>query len=122
MKKLILTIALVLTGYVAQAQSIGVVTYTWKERREIIIGQWSKFRSKRHRNRIGYINTTEATLNELQFILDTYELAFEDHQVDADGDKFWTIDPGYDYVSYVFFLEEIPFNNYSSLLILTVRK
>jgi hypothetical protein len=121
MKKVILTVALALIGHIAEAQSIGVVTYTRKERKEIIIGQWSKFRGKAHRNRVGYINTTDLVRDELQFILDSHDMFFEEYQVDAEGDKFWTIDAGYGYTSYVFFLEEKPFAGYSSILILTLE-
>jgi len=122
MKKLVLTVALALIGYIAEAQSVGVVTYTRKERKEVIIGQWSKFRGKTHRNRIGYFNTPELVQNELQFILDLHNIPFEEHQVYAEGDKFWTIDAGYNYISYVFLIERKPFEGYSSILIITEKK
>lgn len=121
MKKLILTVALALFGFTASAQSSGVYTYKFEDRKTLIIGQWVRFKGLNQKDRITFLDKTEKAKNELFLILELHGFGFEDAIVEEDGDHVWAIDMENGFVLYVIYGENNVLKDYSQIVLITQK-
>ena len=105
MKKIILTLVLLLTTLVSNAQ-IGVITI--KKNQTVPLNMWYTIDEKDRENNI-YITFEDEDLaiNTLGNILAQFDMDVDDPtDEDVDGDPYWTVEQENGYISDIYYIKE----------------
>lgn len=101
MKKTMLTVILVVTSFILNAQQ-GIITVK-DIKADVPVAQWYVIAHKEYMNHAFFYASDSSTLDELKEILkkDDQDIDFP-KGVDEDGDEFWVISHENDFVSHVY--------------------
>ena len=108
MKKLILTLTLLLTTIISSAQ-IGVITV--KKNENVPLNMWYTINEKDRENNI-YITfeNEDLAVYSLEKLLSQFDMEIElPNDKDVDGDPYWTVEQENGYVSDIYYIKEKDF-------------
>ncbi len=97
MKKIFL-LALLMHFVSPTNAQIGVLTL--KKRDDVYYGQW--FTLKKNENQLFLVDNEKNADAALQRLLAPYEIAYEDAEIDEDGDLFWVVESNNGFTSKVY--------------------
>ena len=121
MKKLILTVAVALIGFGANSQLSGVYTYTFKDRKTLITGQWVRFKGLKLKHRITFLDKTADAKQQLNMILEYHGINYDDFTLDNEENYSWSIDMNNGFILHVVYQEDAIFPGYAQLLLITEK-
>lgn len=116
MKKLILTLIMLLTTLVSNAQ-IGVITI--KKNQTVPLNMWYTIDEKGRENNI-YITFEDEDLAiyTLDYLLSHYDMDIElPNDKDVDGDPYWTVEQENGYDSDIYYIKEKNFPLYTITIV-----
>ena len=108
MKKLILTLTLLLTTIISSAQ-IGVITV--KKNENVPLNMWYTINEKDRENNL-YITfeNEDLAVYSLEKLLSQFDMEIElPSDKDVDGDPYWTVEQENGYVSDIYYIKEKDF-------------
>lgn len=108
MKKLILTLTLLLATFISSAQ-IGVITI--KKNQSVPLNMWYTIDEKDRENNI-YITfeNEDLAVYSLEKLLSQFDMEIElPNDKDVDGDPYWTVEQENGYVSDIYYIKEKDF-------------
>jgi len=108
MKKLILTLTLLLTTLISNAQ-IGVITV--KKNENVPLNMWYTINEKDRENNL-YITfeNEDLAVYSLEKLLSQFDMEIElPSDKDVDGDPYWTVEQENGYVSDIYYIKEKDF-------------
>lgn len=118
MKKIILTMAMLLAGLAATAQN-GIVTVQ-SNAKEVPVAQWYIVLNKKLDNHAFFYAETSTAVDEIESMLFADGQSFSDPEgMDDDNDPYWEITRESGFVTYIYFVRGKAGDEYSSIITVT---
>jgi hypothetical protein len=118
MKKIILTMAMLLAGLTATAQN-GIITVdNYKE--EVPVQQWYIINEKELKHHAFFYAETSLVVGEIESMLFADGQSFSDPEgMDEDNDPYWEITRESGFITYIYFVRGKAGDEYSSIITVT---